>query len=248
MLGLPLIQYWHEEKPPDYIVALLDTFREQNPEMEHLIFSEASAGDFIATHYGPRELAAFRACGAPAMQADYLRYCAAHTLGGICVDADLLCVRSLQSMLGEGVEGHLFGRHLLLTNAVFGFCSPGHPLLGLTIDVVTQLIEQRYPGTVDAVTGPMIFSILHRFHQDSSETFERPLRDRAEEMGPAIVRNLMTSVAGIVADDERLGYAFEGVQVSRIQSVLRWVRRPDVKMAYKGTADDWRQAKLDIYR
>ena len=95
-----LIQYWHSEEIPDYIADWSASFRTHNPGLDHLIFDPATAETFIAKHFSPREVAAFRALAIPSTQASYLRYCAVLTLGGIYSDADFRCVGSLKSFQG----------------------------------------------------------------------------------------------------------------------------------------------------
>jgi mannosyltransferase OCH1-like enzyme len=51
-------------------------------------FSDATAGQYIAARYGPREVSAFARCRHPAMRSDYLRMCFVLAEGGIYVDAD----------------------------------------------------------------------------------------------------------------------------------------------------------------
>lgn len=107
----PIIQYWDSGSPPEEVAELIETFREHNPDTPHLVFSESEAERFIAEHFGPREVEAFRACALPAMQADYLRYCAVFALGGIYADADCECHRALQPLVDRSEGGHLFLNH-----------------------------------------------------------------------------------------------------------------------------------------
>lgn len=106
----PLIQYWHQSSVPPSIERLSGSFRAHNPEMRHMVFSEATATDFIEERFGAREAAAFLACAVPAMQADYLRYCAVYALGGMYFDADCRCVASLRPLF-DACGGILVGIH-----------------------------------------------------------------------------------------------------------------------------------------
>ncbi len=263
---LPLVQYWHEKSPPDYIVELLDSFATQNPEMEHLVFNDVTAEEFIAAHYGSRELAAFRACAVPAMRADYFRYCACHTLGGFCVDADYRCVGPLLSAIGKGMEGRLFQADLVLVNSMFGFRSPLHPLLDLSREVSTRLIERRFEAKVGEVTGPGIFSGMYLLFQARSiDEFMRYIEDGIEPMSstpgelarlrrlrklapPPRLGQLFRTILEVAAGD-RLAGAFEGIGISSYdQTIHEWVRHPRVEMAYKQSEVNWRIAGMDIYR
>ncbi len=265
-----LIQYWHEESPPDYIVELLRSFGEQNPEMEHLVFNDATAEEFIAAHYGARELAAFQACAVPAMRADYFRYCACHTLGGFCVDADYQCIGPLLSAMEESVGGQLFRaeRFSVLINSLFGFHTPRHPFLDLVIEIATELIEQRFTARVSEITGPGIFTILyhlHRFPTKSNQAFLRYLEEgiepgSAESDGFAQqslsllraprLRDLAGRIAAVVGHRDRLDRAFDGVRVSPGRAIHRLVRQPEAaSMPYKDSEDDWNRVGIDqVYR
>src|SRR5262245_47838054 len=140
----PLVQYWHSESIPGYIEDLLATFRDHNPSMRHMVFNEGTATEFIARHYGERELRAFHACAVPAMQADYFRYCAVHVLGGTYVDVDFRCERPLDGLAEFDGMGQLFEReHGGIVNGIFIFTSPRHPVLSLALEIATANIEQR---------------------------------------------------------------------------------------------------------
>ncbi len=179
---LPIIQYWHSEQPPERIRDGLASFAEVNPSLRHLVFNESSAGDFIAEHLSAREAAAFHTCAVPAMQADYFRYCAGLVLGGLYADADLRCVADVRPLIHRA-EGTLFARRepseraaaLLrypyrvgpycdVDNSPFAFRQPGHPLLGLTVEIATAIIEKRIADGVQGVwltAGQGIFTSMY---------------------------------------------------------------------------------------
>lgn len=146
------------------------TFRDLNPDVTHHVFTEASADEFIAANFTSRELAAFRACAVPAMQADYFRYCAVLTLGGIYADVDFCCAVPLQPLAHATSDGLLFQNAKGdIINAFFVFDAPNHPLLRLAVDVATENISLRAADKVHMVTGPWIFTILNRLSPVGAE-------------------------------------------------------------------------------
>jgi mannosyltransferase OCH1-like enzyme len=156
-----LTQYWHSEHPPPYIAELISTYGFHNPELVHRVFSRGTARDFIAAHFTDRELAAFDACAVPAMQADYFRYCAMLKLGGVCSDADMICVKALQPLVERASAGLLISRpNGIVINGFFAFRSPEHPLVRLALETATVNIERRTTNDVWLTTGPGIFTMM----------------------------------------------------------------------------------------
>ncbi|MER9508725.1 glycosyltransferase [Mesorhizobium sp. C264A] len=92
-----LIQYWHDHSDlPDDVRACLDSWKRLGDEgFFFRLFDDASAAEYIADWYGPREIAAFARCRHPAMRSDYLRMCFVLAEGGMYVDAD-------DVLLGDG--------------------------------------------------------------------------------------------------------------------------------------------------
>jgi hypothetical protein len=218
----------------------------------------------IEAHFGAREVAAFRACAVPAMQADYFRYCAVHALGGVYCDADSHCVGSLKPLLDvEGAVFHGMGKaealpnlsvEEVLANAIFGFRGSGHPLLRLAIDVATAGIEARASESVGMVTGPGVFTGLAMIRRLGSldaffarmERCHRSLQEvfLADREGWLLH---LESVRAAIGDYARVVAAFDGVHVSPIDDVTG-IATVSVHLEYKRTAnhhDNWRGS---IYR
>jgi hypothetical protein len=255
---MPIVQYWDGGEPPGYVAELLATFRARNPGMEHLLFDEPAADDFIAERFGDRELAAFRACAVPAMRADYFRYCAIHALGGVYADVSLRCIAPLSGPLGEG-GGTLFRRdpHDYLLNGFFLFDSPCHPLLRLALDVATTNVERRPAEMVQMVTGPWIFSSLFVLHRlslldppgesgggEELEGLAEPFRRDVGTLAPTAAgrRGTEPMVAPLfeaVGSRDRIEKAFEGVRVAPFERMNELVEEPDGPLPYKGDEMDW---------
>lgn len=236
-----IVQYWNTKAIPGYVEARLAAFRELNPDLRHLLFDEASAAAFIAERYGERELAAFRACAVPAMQADYLRYCAIHALGGIYSDVGFRCVAPLRPLIETSPGGTLFERRPgRVVNGLFAFRSSGHPLLRLALELATANIERRLNGHVNLVTGPVIFTSLVRLRRAGSwEAL------RAEVAGHRW-KALAEPYSQTIGDYARVIEAFDGVRVRPLSESRAWV--DEVPLPYRGTDRHWPNHGSSIYR
>lgn len=245
---LPIVQYWHSEDLPEEIERLTDSFRDRNPNRPHHVFSERQAEEFIATHLTPREVAAFRACAVPAMQADYFRYCAIHAMGGVYADADFHCLRSLDELFQKAERGWLFKAVPpgALMNGLFLFSVPRHPLPRLALEVATVNIERRHPPTVNMATGPGIFIGLHTLSRAGSiEAGRRAAADwNMERYGDAFLE--------VVGDDYgRVAAAFERVRVSAFATVAEYVQAAPERPSYKAGETywvNWHRSGAPIYR
>lgn len=231
---IAVVQYWHSQETPAEIAEMIATFGDLNPGMRHMVFSKQGAEEFIAFHLGERELNGFRTCAVPAMQADYFRYCAALTLGGIYVDADFRCVHPLDSLTrtaGPGVvfqspKGHI-------NNGFFAFATPQHPLLRLALDVATENIERRVANRVSMVTGPWVFSSLKLLHNLGS--LEEARRTAAGDP----IERMVHSVTDAIGDYDRLAEAFEHVRIVPFDLSINWIAKPEAPPAYKQGDMHW---------
>jgi hypothetical protein len=257
-----IIQYWHSEEIPEDVATLIETFREHNPDMRHLLFNEASATELIAENFTPREEAAFQACAIPSVQSDFLRYSAVLTLGGIYVDADTRCIAPISPLLQAAEAGTLFGWPELppafrtplyewrervgpfraVPCNLFGFRSPGHPLLELALEITTANIENQISENAALATGPGIFTSLYLLRElGSIDAFTDYVRGGAlEPLAPLLCE--------VVGDYARIDRAFADVRVAPMSEAGEWVGPPGIPLAYKHTDTHWINTKSSIYR
>jgi glycosyl transferase-like sugar-binding protein len=246
---VPIVQYWHEPQPPDYIAELLASFRERNPDMRHLVFDESAAAVFVSEHFGPRQAAAFGVCAVPAMQADYFRYCAVHVLGGVYVDADFRCEEPLRE-LAERPSGVVFmGSEIGVINGFFAF-PPRHPLPRLAVQVATANVENRFSQSVWGTTGPAIFSCLYGLSRlGSFDAFLAATRVTPPGLGrdgqPMWDAELFCEAVG---DCDLATAAFDGVETLPREAMSRWLSKRDVRTPYKRTEDHYPHYSSSIYR
>lgn len=240
---LPIVQYWHDGRPPDYIAEMLDSFRAHNPGMPQLVFDEGHAEELISERFSSREVSAFQSCAVPAMQADYFRYCAALAHGGLYADADLRCTGALSELMPSPGEGWLVVRpHRAIVNGLFAFGSGGHLLLELTLEIATANIEGKSWRAVYMATGPGLWTTLYwAWRCGSFEAFA----DRAPN---SMWRRYTCECAEIVGAYDRLSRAFEDVDVKPASDLGPFVKASEATLPYKETDGYWLNATGRIYR
>jgi hypothetical protein len=260
--GQAIVQYWDSEEVPAEVAALLATFEGSDPGLPHLVFSERGAAEFIAERFGGRHAEAFGACAVPAMQADYLRYCAVYALGGVYVDADFRGLAPLRGLLEGPHTGTLFGRpelpprwrtpefewrervgpYRVVMNSIFAFPSAGHPLLELTIEIATANVESRVAEDVALATGPAIFTSLYLLRElGSFDAFLAYAEGGALEPSSRLL-------CETVGDHERIATAFAGVRMPPVEEAHVWVGGPEAPLFYKDTEAHWVNVTSSIYR
>jgi Glycosyltransferase sugar-binding region containing DXD motif len=260
--GPPVVQYWDDAEIPDDVARLFAAVEGANPELPHFVFDEKGAAEFLAARFGPRQVGAFAACGVPAMQADYFRYCAVYALGGVYVDADFQCRAPLADLFESPGTGTLFGRpelpprwrtpefewrervgpYRVVINSFFAFPAAGHPLLELAVEIATANVEARIAEDVALATGPAIFTSLYLLRElGSFEAFLDYVEGGVLEPSAALLRET-------VGDWDRVGRAFAGVRIPPVEESYAWVVSPEVPLSYKQTKDHWLNATESIYR
>jgi hypothetical protein len=243
---LPIIQYWHSEDVPDQVTEALETFRDRNPGLQHLVFSRTQALELISGYFTPREVAAFRSCAVPAMQADYFRYCAVLALGGVYADVSFRCLRSLRTLIDAADRGVLFrqSRRQIVINGLFLFTAPGSPLLRLALEIATVNIERRAAEKVSLVTGPWVFTGLAALHQLGSLDAAR------EHTAGQVDTPLVDSLLQAVGDYERVAEAFEGIRISPLSTAGNWIGNSAPPLQYKQSETrwvDWHEREKTIF-
>lgn len=259
-----VIQYWHNPPPPVEVSEAFNSFASHNPGLVHRIFDRGEAITFIAENYSTRELEAFRACAVPAMQADYLRYCAVLVLGGAYIDADFKCLGDISQLAeADGAEGLLFGRadplpeaaaaalgpyrvgrYHPVNNSVFAFRQAGHPFLRLALDVATANIENRVvdgaPG-VWLTAGPGVFTSMYLAHRlGSLDAFleyctGRPLAATAPWF------------CDVVGDWSKLDMAWAGVRIRPRHDLAAWLQGYELPLESEGPEAHWKALHGSIF-
>lgn len=158
---LRLVQYWHDGSPPPEVAALMQGWA-CDPCYDHTAFDHAAAVVFLRAHFRGRVIRAFQACGVPAMQADFFRYCALFAQGGIYLDADIENLGGLPALLADSGRGVLVNRRGRIANDIMYVAEPQDPLFGAVIGQAIANIERQASQSVWKVTGPGIMTALQQ--------------------------------------------------------------------------------------
>lgn len=236
------MQYWHEDSIPSYMEEHLETFGELNPEIPHVVFSRSTAEEFIGAHFTSREVAAFQSCAVPAMQADYLRYCAIHVLGGVYCDADARCVGSLAPLLETGAGKMFTGSNEVLNNAILVFPKPGHPLPLLAVELATMNVERRLSEKVWVVTGPGVLHVLSWLRETGS--FDAFLGLVGDALGPC---RDGPAVCEQIGSYDRVAAAWSGVRVGTSTELDAFIRHGLPDLPYRDSGMHFPNFKGSIY-
>jgi hypothetical protein len=264
-----LFQYWDTPTPPAEIAELIDECRDRNPEFEHVLLNEATAGDFIARHYGERERRAFRSCAVPAMQADVIRLCLMDALGGIYLDADIRCVRPLSELIERAPHALMTTLARSLNNSFLMFRQPHHAFIRCCLALALDNIESRHFKNVAIAVGPGIFNALRQIIDPSSaertpspevlagfqsaigkilassDSPVAPNWEVAMAWEPGLVE-LQKLARPLVASMPELISAYRSITIVDTSTTSQWMvaQQP----AYKQTVRHWVNWTGDIYR
>ncbi|KAI8940789.1 hypothetical protein NX059_002053 [Plenodomus lindquistii] len=146
-----------------------------HPDYEYKLWTDKKSREFIAAEY-PWFLETFDGYPYPIQRADAIRYFVLHHFGGIYIDLDDGCNRSLDPLLAYPA----WVRRTLptgISNDAMG-AVPRHPFFLKAIDSLTDY-NRRWPLpyiTVMASTGPLFLSIIWRHYNNAGPLDEDRVR------------------------------------------------------------------------
>lgn len=171
-----LHQTWKTADVPAVFHEYRASWRRHHPAWSVRLWTDADNRRLVADHY-PWFLERYDAYRYPIQRADAARYFILHRHGGLYVDLDFECLRSVEPLLAPGKctlgmepAGHAraFGRERILCNA-FMAAPPEHPF--------TEAVLHALPGSANAVpihdrafiletTGPFLLTrVFERFEK-----------------------------------------------------------------------------------
>jgi hypothetical protein len=197
-----LVRFWHDlDDVPSDVRRCLDSWDELRDQgLSFRMFGDASAAEYIAERYGPRELAAFARCRHPAMRSDYLRLCFVLADGGLYVDADDVLVGTgwrdvfrdgslkvqplCYDLVSQGmVPASEIRRPDLSTSRRIFYVNnnpiaapPGHPVVRRALVRATdRLLGSELEPEIQSTTGPGNFSAALAAHARESRILDYEL-------------------------------------------------------------------------
>jgi inositol phosphorylceramide mannosyltransferase catalytic subunit len=95
-------QIWIQgvDSMPEHLKQHHNNCRIINDEFKHVAWDDQKIRKFLEKKYGDEYLKLYDSYARPAQKADLARYCILHTYGGIYLDMDMVCRKSLLSFLG----------------------------------------------------------------------------------------------------------------------------------------------------
>jgi tetratricopeptide (TPR) repeat protein len=174
-----IVQFWDSDEVPPEVERLSRSWREQNPDMEYLRFSEASARDYLR-QFAPEALPAFARAREPALKADLFRLAYLAHNGGFYVDADDRCVAPLSALDWRKYDLVLYQEDWGSIGNNFIAASPQHPIVLRAFEQAVTAISRGDVEMMWLSTGPGLTSRAAVQHLlASSSGFKDGLRGTA---------------------------------------------------------------------
>lgn len=245
LAGMKLFQFWDQQEPPPDVAGWIEGFRTGNPEFEHVLFNEATAADFIASHYGERELAAYRACAVPCMQSDYIRFCALDVFGGVYVDADNQTGRPLAELLDKAPKALMFTWGNLINTGFLMFRSPADPFVRACLRLMTDNIEKRRYRIEFTSTGPGVANAIRAIVDPASLPGILSDFDNGVS-GDWGFPDLLEHARALIEPTPELAQSYRAITLMHALAAGPWIGGE--QPAYKQTDRHWLNWKAPIYK
>jgi inositol phosphorylceramide mannosyltransferase catalytic subunit len=136
---------WLGDEPmPSQYVRFGDSWADHHPGWEFRLWTDADLPSLAG-------LESLERCRNFGEASDVLRYAILNRYGGVYVDTDVECLRSLEPLVGDATAFAAYARPGLIGSAVVG-AVPGHPAIARTLEVVS---ERAGSGSQVEATGPV---------------------------------------------------------------------------------------------
>jgi tetratricopeptide (TPR) repeat protein len=171
-----IAQFWDSEELPPDIERLSRSWREQNPDMDYVRFSEPVARDYLG-RVDPEALRAFDRARQPAMKADLFRLAYLFHDGGFYIDADDRCVAPLSTIGWRKFSLVLYQEDLGSVGNNFIAVAPRHPVVADALGHAAKAVNRGDVEMLWLSTGPGLLSRAMAQHMvKSSASFDEALR------------------------------------------------------------------------
>ena len=193
-------QTWKTREIPDEWNEFHRTWGEYNPDWQHIVWTDEDCLQFVKKHF-PGFLNTFTSYSYNIQRADAFRYLVLYRHGGLYVDLDFECLRTVDELLanrgfviGKEPRKHAkwLGAKVLISNA-FMASVPGHPFLLEIIETMKRINPHitSHSEVLDT-TGPlMVTNVLKNYSGKNVCILEshvlNPFASNSKEM--SILRN-----------------------------------------------------------
>ena len=134
-----IIQFWDTKAVPPDVARQVGEWARGVPDGHHLLFDDASAGEFISVNYPRYFRSAYDYCFHPAMKCDYFRLAYLYVNGGVYIDADDKMISALPIF-------DLLARDILIISPIIR-----RKLNGRAVGIKSGELSR---GNLEAVNGP----------------------------------------------------------------------------------------------
>jgi mannosyltransferase OCH1-like enzyme len=142
---------------PDGMFKSINSWLDINPEYEHYFFNEEDRIDFIENNFDSRVLNSYLRLIPGAFRADLWRCCVLYEKGGVYVDSDMICLKSLNELIKD-VDTFITCRDDPMSSKFLanGFIAsvPKHPFLKKIIDNIVDNVENLRVKYYLDISGP----------------------------------------------------------------------------------------------
>ncbi|KAJ3053690.1 hypothetical protein HK097_003616 [Rhizophlyctis rosea] len=156
-------QSWKTKSLPPHFRRWSETWTKHNPSWTHILWTDATNRNLVATHY-PWFLPYYDRLPSKIAKADASRYLYMHHMGGVYVDLDAECLKPLDSLLtqdaayiGQMGEDRTFEHSL--PNAWLA-SSRGHPFWLHVVAGIMKRVDARVKSA-EQVTGPIMLKAAY---------------------------------------------------------------------------------------
>ena len=163
-------QTWKNEILPDHYSRLAETWKQHHPEWEYMLWTDEMNLEFVKLYY-PEFLDIYTGYLKPIQRVDAARYLILYKVGGLFIDLDYECFRSIEPLLenAESViarepDEHavLHNQQLILSNALMA----ARPQAGFMRRIYDELllpvsVPDDENDAVLASTGPFMLTKVY---------------------------------------------------------------------------------------
>jgi len=146
IIPLNIFQTWHTKILPQGMAETVLQIKKMNPRFKHYLFDDADCEHFIATHFKPDVLDAYRRLIPGAYKADLWRYCVLFIHGGIYLDIKYKPINNFRFInLTESEHLCYDTDNANIYNAIL-ICKPKNKLCFKAIREIVKNVHNKYYG------------------------------------------------------------------------------------------------------
>jgi tetratricopeptide (TPR) repeat protein len=148
-----IVQFWNEKEIPIPVMKIMQSWKDVNPSFHYQVFDDQSAEEFLDRHFSSDTVKAFKMANHPAMRADLFRLAYLYECGGICSDADDLCINPINGFIDAGLDLILLQEPTGTIANNFLAVNSKHPFVQFALtNIVNNIVNKA--GGIWFVSGP----------------------------------------------------------------------------------------------